>query len=103
MKLETFSYLPQMSDADIKKQIEYIVKNGWYPGIEYTETPGPENAYWTFWKLPFFNAETPEEVLEEIQECQRNNPNAYIKLTGYDNKRQCQVFSFVVYKPQAAA
>ncbi len=103
MKFETFSYLPQMSDAEVQRQLEYIIANGWIPGIEYTRTPGPQSAYWTFWKLPFFNAETPAEVLEELRECQRNNPDAYIKLTGYDNKRQCQVFSFVVYQPEEAA
>ncbi len=103
MKFETFSYLPPMTDEEIKKQLQYILDNGWIPGIEYTENPGPQNAYWTFWKLPFFNATTSQEVLEELQACQKANPNAYIKLTGYDNKRQCQVFSFVVYQPHKAA
>ncbi len=31
-KFETFSYLPQMTTEQIRKQIEYIVKKGLEPG-----------------------------------------------------------------------
>ena len=53
-KFETFSYLPEMDADQIRKQVEYIVSNGWNPAIEHTE---PENAfghYWYMWKLPMF-------------------------------------------------
>ncbi|MCB1786218.1 MAG: ribulose bisphosphate carboxylase small subunit, partial [Gammaproteobacteria bacterium] len=33
-KFETFSYLPEMDDAGIRKQVEYIVSKGWNPAIE---------------------------------------------------------------------
>ena len=36
-KFETFSYLPPMTDAEIRKQVEYLVKKGWNPAIEHTE------------------------------------------------------------------
>nr|7QSY_B Chain B, RubisCO small subunit [synthetic construct]7QSY_D Chain D, RubisCO small subunit [synthetic construct]7QSY_F Chain F, RubisCO small subunit [synthetic construct]7QSY_H Chain H, RubisCO small subunit [synthetic construct] len=99
MHTETFSYLPPLTDEEIKKQVEYILKNGWIPGIEYTDEPGPHNSYWSFWKLPFFNAETAEEVMEELEACREANPDCYIKITGYDNIRQGQVLSFVAYRP----
>ena len=53
-KFETFSYLPTMDAAAIRKQVEYIISKGWNPAIEHTE---PENAfgyYWYMWKLPMF-------------------------------------------------
>ncbi len=99
MYTETFSYLPQFSEKDIAKQVEYILRNNWIPGIEYTDDPGPHNSYWTFWKLPLFNARTVEEVLEEVNACKQENPTCYIKITGYDNKRQGQVLSFLAYRP----
>ena len=40
-RFETFSYLPQMSDEELRKQVEYIVRRGWNPAIEHSE---PENA-----------------------------------------------------------
>ena len=41
-KFETFSYLPEMDSAAIRKQVEYIVSKGWNPAVEHTE---PENAF----------------------------------------------------------
>ena len=52
--MSTFSYLPAMDKDSIRKQVEYIVSQGWNPAIEHTE---PENAfghYWYMWKLPMF-------------------------------------------------
>ena len=39
---ETFSYLPPLTDEDISKQIDYIVKNAYIPSLEFAM---PENAY----------------------------------------------------------
>ena len=36
-KMGTFSYLPPMGEAEIRRQVDWIVKNGWNPGIEHTE------------------------------------------------------------------
>lgn len=99
MYTETFSYLPPFSDKEVQAQIDYIIKNNWIPGIEYTEQPGLDNSYWRFWKLPFFDAKTSAEVMEELKACRGENPGAYIKITGYDNIRQGQVLAFVASKP----
>jgi len=101
MYTETFSYLPPFSEKEVAAQIKYIMDNGWIPGIEYTEDPGLENAYWFFWKLPLFDAENAEEVMSELKACREQNPKAYIKITGYDNIRQGQVLAFVAFKPAA--
>ncbi|RTH98672.1 ribulose bisphosphate carboxylase small subunit, partial [Thermus scotoductus] len=33
----TFSYLPDLTDEEIRAQIAYIVKQGWAVAIEYTD------------------------------------------------------------------
>ena len=40
-KFETFSYLPAMNDKQIRQQVQYIVDQGYNPGVEHTEV---ENA-----------------------------------------------------------
>ena len=45
-KFETFSYLPAMDAANIKKQVEYLVKKGWNPAIEHTEPEHLMDSYW---------------------------------------------------------
>ena len=51
-KFETFSYLPAMDTANIKKQVEYLVKKGWNPAIEHIEPEYLMDSYWYMWKLP---------------------------------------------------
>jgi len=70
-KFETFSYLPSMDAASIKKQVEYLVKQGWNPAIEHSE---PENAfdhYWYMWKLPMFGETNVDKVLAEARPATR--------------------------------
>nr|DAD22285.1 TPA_asm: hypothetical protein HUJ06_023748 [Nelumbo nucifera] len=36
-KFEALSYLPPLSDESIAKEIEYIIRKGWIPCIEFDE------------------------------------------------------------------
>ena len=59
-----------------------------------------DGRYWTMWKLPMFGCTDASQVLEEIRECRAAYPGAFVRLLGFDNKRQCQCISFVIQKPQ---
>jgi ribulose-bisphosphate carboxylase small chain len=97
--LETFSYLPPLTDEQVAAQTLSILQRGLIPAIEHTTDPGPRNTYWSLWRLPLFDAPTPEEVLAEIESCAQANPQAYVRLTGFDSKRGGTVASFVVRRP----
>ena len=97
-KFETFSYLPAMDAANIKKQVEYIVKRGWNPAIEHTE---PENAfdhYWYMWKLPMFGETSVDRILSEADSCHKAHPNNHVRLVGYDNFKQTQGAAMVIFR-----
>ena len=98
-RYETLSYLPPLSDAQIAKQIQYMLNQGYIPAVEFNETSEPTDFYWTLWKLPLFNATSTQEVLNEIQSCRSQNSNCYIRVVGFDNIKQFQVLSFIVHKP----
>ena len=100
-KFETFSYLPAMSDKDIRKQVEYIVAKGWNPAIEHVE---PENAfdhYWYMWKLPMFGENDVEAILKEVEACHKANPDNHIRLVGFDNAKQSKGAEMVVFRCKA--
>lgn len=99
-RYETLSYLPPLSDTQINRQIQYILSQGYFPAIEFNETSNPTELYWTLWKLPLFNARTPEEVLSEVRACRSEYSNSYIRVVGFDNVKQCQTTSFIVHKPR---
>jgi ribulose-bisphosphate carboxylase small chain len=103
MRHETFSYLPEFDDAEIEAQIRSILDRGLVVAIEHTREPSAYDHYWTLWKLPLFEITNPVDVLSELEECRRENPDAYIRLNGYDRRRQGQVLAFVVHRPAHAA
>jgi len=98
-RYETLSYLPPLTDAQIAKQIQYIITQGYIPAIEFNEISDPSEAYWTLWKLPLFGAKTTQEVLTEVQSCRSQYANNFIRVVGFDNIKQCQILSFMVHKP----
>lgn len=98
-RYETLSYLPPLTDAQIAKQVQYILNQGYIPAIEFNETSEPEVCYWTMWKLPLFNARSTQEVLGEVQACRQQYPSCFIRVVGFDNVKQCQILSFIVHRP----
>ena len=97
-KFETFSYLPEMDAAAIRKQVEYIVSKGWNPAIEHTEPENSTGSYWYMWKLPMFGETDVDKILAEAEACHKANPNNHVRLVGYDNYAQSQGTSMVIYR-----
>src|SRR3989440_12465965 len=99
----TFSFLPPLTDEEIRAQVEYCLNNGWAINVEFTDDPHPRNTYWEMWGLPMFDLKDPAGVLLEINECRRAYPGHYIRLTAYDASygRQTTALSFIVQRPAA--
>eukprot|EP00798_Chlamydomonas_sp_ICE-L_P013044 gene13044-3580_t len=113
-------YLPPLTDNEISRQVDYLVNNGFIPCLEFADEKQAyvssescirfgsqaanyyDNRYWTMWKLPMFGCTDPSMVLREIASCNRAFPNAYVRLTAFDNQRQVQIASFLVQRPRSA-
>ncbi|WP_462329738.1 ribulose bisphosphate carboxylase small subunit [Thiohalocapsa halophila] len=95
--LETFGFLPPLSQDEIYTQIAYILAQGWTPAIEHVHPSQAMDDYWTMWKLPFFGAQELGDVVAELEACHRAYPDHHVKLTGYDNYTQSQGSAFVVF------
>jgi len=96
-----FSYLPDLSDAEIKKQIEYALKQDWAFGIEFTDDPHPRNVYWDMWGLPMFDLADAAGVLAEVNACRKAKPEHYIRVNAYNAKygKQTVALSYIVQRP----
>ncbi len=97
-KLGTFSYLPPMTEEEIRKQIQYIIDQGWDCSIEHTEPEFSRLHYWYMWKLPMFGETSVDNVMAEIEQCKKANPGHHVRLVGYDKYRQTQGLAFVVHR-----
>ncbi|KAE9605689.1 hypothetical protein Lal_00025070 [Lupinus albus] len=110
-KYETLSYLPPLSTESLAKEVDYLIRNGWVPCLEFelehgfvyrehNSSPGYyDGRYWTMWKLPMFGCTDSAQVLKELDEAKTEYPNSFIRIIGFDNKRQVQCVSFIAYKP----
>jgi ribulose-bisphosphate carboxylase small chain len=96
-----FSYLPDLSDDQIKKQVEYAIKKGFAISIEWTDDPHPRNCYWEMWGLPLFDIPDSATILYELAEARKAHPNVYIKINAFNNARfvESTAISFIVQRP----
>jgi ribulose-bisphosphate carboxylase small chain len=99
--LETFGFLPKLTQDEVYDQITYLVSMGWTPAIEHEHPAASVDHYWTMWKLPLFGESDPVRVMEELEACRRSYPDHHIRLIGYDNYSQSQGVCFVVYEGRA--
>jgi len=97
----TFSFLPDLTDEQLTKQIEYVISKKWSINVEYTDDPHPRNAYWELWGLPLFDIPDAAAVMFEITSCRKAHPGIYIKVNAFDNTRGIEscVLSFIINRP----
>lgn len=97
----TFSFLPDLTDAQITAQIRYCLDNGWAVNVEYTDDPHPRNSYWEMWGLPMFDLQDPAAILYEVNACRKAFPRHYIRVNASDATRGVESLrlSFIVNRP----
>ena len=97
-----FSFLPDLTDAEIALQIEYGLSKGYAWSIEYTDDPHPRNTYWEMYGMPMFDLKDPAGVMMELQDCRKSFANHYIRMMAFDSTRGVEsiAMSFIVNRPQ---
>ena len=101
LKQGAFSFLPDLTDVQIQKQIKYAIGKGWAISVEWTDDPHPRNAYWDMWGLPLFDVKDVAAAVYEVNACRKAKPNHYVKVTAFDNTRgvESSALSFIVSRP----
>ena len=97
----TFSFLADLTNEQISKQVEYALHNKWAVSVEFTDDPHPRNTFWEMWGLPMFDLEDPAGVMYEIDACRKAYPNHYIKVNAFDHNKGWETIrlSFIVHRP----
>ncbi len=97
-----FSFLPDLTDAEITLQIEYGLRRGYAWSVEYTDDPHPRNTYWEMFGMPMFDLADAAGVLLEVNNCRKTFPRHYIRLMAFDSTRNIEsiAMSFIVNRPE---
>jgi ribulose-bisphosphate carboxylase small chain len=96
-----FSFLPELTDDEIRAQVDHAIDRGWALSVEFTDDPHPRNTYWHMWELPMFEIADGAAVLYEVNACRKVHPQCYIKVNAFDNTRgvESMTMSFIVHRP----
>ena len=98
----TFSFLPDLTDAEISAQVEYALRQGWALAVEYTDEPHPRNVYWEMWGMPMFDLKDAAGAMMEVNACRKAFPDHYIKINAFDSTQgwESTRLSFIVNRPK---
>jgi len=96
-----FSFLPDLTDAEISQQIEYGLRKGYAWSVEYTDDPHPRNTDWEMYVMPMFDLQDAAGVMAEMQACRKTFAQHYIRLMAFDSTRGVEsiAMSFIVNRP----
>ena len=98
-----FSFLPDLTDEEIKLQIQYGLDKGYAFSVEHTDDPHPRNTYWEMFGMPMFDLRDAAGVMAEMKECRKAFPNHYVRLMAFDSTRGIEsiAMSFIVNRPKS--
>lgn len=98
----TFSFLPDLTDDQIRRQVQYCIDNGWAVNIEFTDDPHPRNTYWEMWGLPMFDIRDAAGVMMELTECRKVHSGKYVRISAFDSTAGWESLriSFIVNRPE---
>ncbi|WP_158047306.1 ribulose bisphosphate carboxylase small subunit [Skermanella pratensis] len=96
-----FSFLPDLTDDEIKQQITYALGQGWAVAIESTDDPHPRNTYWDMWGTPMFDIVDAAGVMMEVNACRKANKGKYVKVLAFDAGKGFESIrmSFIIDRP----
>jgi ribulose-bisphosphate carboxylase small chain len=97
-----FSFLPDLTDEQIRKQVDYCLDKGWAIAIEFTDDPHPRNTLWEMWGLPMFDLRDAAGVMAELTACRKVYGDRYIRLNAFDAGHGWESvrLSFIVNRPK---
>ena len=98
-----FSFLPDLTDDQIRSQVQYCIDKGWAVNLEFSDDPHPRNTFWDMWGLPMFDIKDAAAVMLELDACRKAyGGRSYIRLSGFDSSHgwESVKISFIVHRPQ---
>lgn len=100
-----FSFLPDLTDAQVARQLAYALDRGWAVSVESTDDPHPRNVYWELHGAPLFDVTDAAEAMRAVDAVRRAHPDRYVKVNAYDASPGWEAvrLSFLVQRPPVEA
>lgn len=101
--LGAYSFLPDLTEDQIRRQVDYCIANDWAIAIEFADEVRSRNTQWESWGLPLFDARDAAAVLAEIRACREAHPAHHVRISAFDPSRGWETvrLSFIINRPRA--
>ncbi len=97
----TFSFLPDLTDEQIAKQLQYCIEKGWAVNIEFTDDPHPRNTYWEMWGFPMFDIKDAAAAMTELTACRKVYGDRYIRISASELEPRMGIHQAFVHREPA--
>ncbi|RUU59748.1 ribulose bisphosphate carboxylase small subunit, partial [Mesorhizobium sp. M2C.T.Ca.TU.009.01.2.1] len=96
-----FSFLPDLTDDQIRAQVQYCIDNKWAVSLEVTDDPHPRNVYWEMWGHPMFDNPDAAALMMELNACRKLYGDRYIRVVAFDASHgwESVKLSFIANRP----
>ncbi len=96
-----FSFLPDLTDAQIAAQVQWCLDHHWAVSLEHTDDPHPRSTYWEMWAPPMFDLVSTLPFMDELAACREAWPNHYVRVAAFDSTKGWESLrtSFLVQRP----
>lgn len=100
--LGTFTFLPDLTEEQIRRQIDYCFENGWAVTIEFAEEIPARETRWQTWGRPIHGGADPAAVMAEIRACRAARPRHFLRVAAFDASRGWEAvrLSFIINRPR---
>ncbi len=82
--MSTNSFLPDLTEDQIRRQVSYALGRGWAISIEHTDDAHPRNVYWEMWGAPIIDLADAAGVMQQVRACRAAHPDRYVKVVAFD-------------------
>jgi ribulose-bisphosphate carboxylase small chain len=98
---EIISYLPELSDSQVRCRVDYCLAKGWALAIEYTDDPHPRTTNWVMFGASMFDLHDAAAIMRELEKCRIAYRGHYIRLTAFDSSHGVEslALAFIVDRP----
>ena len=97
-----FSFLPDLTDAQIRAQVQYCIDNGWAVNLEFTDDPHPaQHLLGDVGPCRCSTIPTPRHCMLELKACRKVYGDRYIRVVAFDSSHGWESvrLSFIVNRP----
>jgi ribulose-bisphosphate carboxylase small chain len=100
-----FSFLPELTEDQIRRQVDYCLANDWAVSIEIADEIEPRGTFWATWGAPIQRAGDAAAVMDAIRACRAANPKHHLRINAVETSLgEDQVrLSFIINRPREAS